>query len=117
MELTVKKEFSLLHVSVNNSDEVVEVAVTIVARFPGFIERIPCSVVINKGINSQLITDKIICHIYIGICVIHEGQHLPHDIIPRLLHFGRECEDWSCHELRSFDCSTIHDFEVCAHFV
>ena len=78
------------------SGDVVEVGVTIVCCFPISVEVIPCCFVINKGINIQLFTYKIICHIYIGICIIHEGQHLPHHIIPSVLHFGRTWKDWSC---------------------
>ena len=80
------------------SDEVVEVGVTIVARFPGLIERIPCSVVINKGGNVEHLTHPFVCHIYIGICVINEGTHLGHDVIPLCLLFGGdERKDWGCH--------------------
>ena len=74
----------------NNSGEVVFGAVTIVARFPSFIERIPCSLVINKGRNVEHLTHPIVCHIDVGICVINEGNHLPHDVIPGGLHFGRD---------------------------
>ena len=92
------------------SGEVVEVGVTIVARFPSLVERIPCSVVINKGGNVQHLTYPIVCHIYIGICVINEGAHLGHNVIPlRLLFGGNERKDRSCHCLCSFDSYRIHD--------
>jgi len=89
---------------VNNSGEVVLHVVTIVARFPSLIERIPCSVVINKGGNVQHLTHPIVCHIYIGICVIDEGTHLGHNVIPLRLLFGRdERENRSGHALCFFD--------------
>jgi hypothetical protein len=34
---------------------------------------------------------------------------LTHNIIPGLLHFRRESEDWSGHELRSFDSYRIQE--------
>lgn len=74
---------------VNNSGEVIEVAVTIVARFPSLIERIPCSVVINKGGNVQHLTHPIVCAIDVSVCIIDEDTHLTHDVIPECLLFGR----------------------------
>ena len=91
MKLTVKKILSFLHDDVNNSNDLEGVQIiAVLARFPGFIERIPCGVVINKGGNVEHFTYPIICHIYIGICVINEGTHLRHDVIPGGLHFGRD---------------------------
>ena len=84
--------------------------VAIVAGFPCIIERIPCLFVINKGGNIQHLTNPIICHIYVGICIIHEGNHLTHKIIPRLLHFWWKWKDFA-HE------SKLANFEGSAKIV
>ena len=76
----------------------------IVAGFPDIIERIPYLLVINKGVNVEHLTYPIVCHIYVGICVINEGTHLSHKIIPGGLHFGRDCEDGNGHDLRGKCC-------------
>ena len=62
----------------------------IVAGFPYIIERIPCCFVIYKRINVEHLTNPIIGTIYIGICIIHESNHLSHNVIPSCLHFRRE---------------------------
>ena len=86
----------LFIILVNNSDDLEGVQIiAILARFPGFIERIPCSVVINKGGNVEHFTYPIICHIYIGICVINEGTHLRHDVIPSACISGEMRKDRS----------------------
>jgi hypothetical protein len=87
-------------VTVNQSVNHVLHSVTIVARFPRFVERIPCCFVINEGVNIEHLTHPIKCHIYVGICVINEGTHLTHKIIPSRLHFGGDCEDGNGHDLR-----------------
>ena len=48
--------------------------------------------------NVEHLTHPFVCHIYIGICVINEGTHLGHDVIPLCLLFGGdERKDWGCH--------------------
>ncbi len=64
--------------------------IRIIARFPAVVKRIPCNLVINKRINIEHFTYPIVCHIYIGICIINEGNHLSHNVIPSCLHFRRK---------------------------
>ena len=78
------------------SGEVVEVGVTIVARFPSVVERIPCDVVINEGGNVEHFAHPIVGAIYIGICVINEGNHSPHNIIP-CFNIVERWEGFDCH--------------------
>ena len=69
---------------------------TIVARFPSIAERIPCDFVINERGNVEHLTNPIVCHIYIGVGVIHEDAHLTHDVIP-CFDVVENVENWSCH--------------------
>jgi hypothetical protein len=97
-------------VVLHNSGEVVLEIVTIVAGFPSVVERIPCNVVINEGGDVEHLAYPIVCHIYIGICVINEGTHLPHDVVP-CFHVFPDVEGLDCHlSCVVFHVLIIHDF-------
>ena len=81
--------------SVNNKGVQI---IAIVARFPSLIERIPCSFVINKRINVEHLTHPIVGTIYVGISIIDEGTHLPHNVIPSGLHFRGDSEHGDGHD-------------------
>ena len=94
-------------VSVCQSGKVVEVFVAIVARFPGVVERIPSDVAINEGGNVHHLAHPFVCHIDIGMGIINEGNHLPHNIIP-CFHVFPDVEGLSCH----LSCVVFHESNI-----
>ena len=54
--------------------------IAVLARFPGFIEHIPCFFITNKGGTICHLADPIICHIWVSVCIINKSRKLSNSV-------------------------------------